>query len=72
MAERGLTSVALAEMLGVSRQMVHKITSGRSRISPEVARKLQRYVDGSMESWLSEQAAYDISRLTARPRPKQK
>ncbi|MEW5989496.1 MAG: HigA family addiction module antitoxin [Chloroflexota bacterium] len=56
----GVSVTRAAEALGVSRKTLSAIVNGRARISPEVAIRLSLAFDTSAESWLNQQAYYDL------------
>jgi antitoxin HigA-1 len=56
----GLTVTGAAEGLGVSRKTLSALLNGRFGISPEMAIRLSKAFGGSAESWLSQQAQYDL------------
>ncbi len=56
----GLTVTSAAEALGVSRKTLSAILNGKSGISPEMAIRLSIAFDTSAESWLNQQAQYDL------------
>jgi antitoxin HigA-1 len=56
----GLTVTKTAEALGVSRKTLSAILNGRAGISPEMAIRLSIAFDTSAESWLNQQAQYDL------------
>lgn len=62
----GLTVAEAAEALGITRQQLHNVISGKSSISPEMALRLQKGVGGAANSWLGMQAAYDLAQLRRR------
>ena len=49
-----------AEALGVSRKTLSAILNGRAGISPEMAVRLSIAFNTSPESWLNQQAQYDL------------
>lgn len=59
----GLTVAEAAKGLGVTRQQLYNVISGRSSITPEMALRLEKAVGGSADHWLRMQAAYDLARL---------
>jgi len=61
--ELGLTVAEAAKGLGVTRQQLYNVLSGRSSISPEMALRLEKAVGGSADHWLRMQAAYDLAQL---------
>jgi len=57
-------SVAEAtEILGVTRQTVHNVISGKTAISAEMAVRLAKAFGTSAELWLRLQTAYDLARV---------
>lgn len=56
----GLTVTRAAEALGVSRKTLSAILNGKAGISPEMAIRLSIAFDTSAESWLNQQAQYDL------------
>ena len=56
----GLTETKAAEGLGVSRKTLSAILNGKAGISPEMAIRLSMAFDTSAESWLNQQAQYDL------------
>ena len=56
----GLTVTQAAEGLGVSRKTLSALLNGRFGISPEMAIRLSKAFGGSAESWITQQAQYDL------------
>ncbi|WP_297527373.1 HigA family addiction module antitoxin [Thiohalobacter sp.] len=56
----GLTVTETARALGVSRKTLSAILNGRAGISPEMAVRLSIAFDTSAESWLNQQALFDL------------
>jgi addiction module HigA family antidote len=56
----GLTVTRAAAALGVSRKTLSAIVNGQAGISPEMAIRLSMAFDTSAESWLNQQAQYDL------------
>lgn len=56
----GLSVTEAARALGVSRKTLSSILNGRSGITPEMAMRLAIAFDTTPESWLNEQAQYDL------------
>jgi len=56
----GLSITEAAEALGISRKTLSAILNGRSGISPEMAVRLSLAFSTSSESWLNQQAQYDL------------
>ncbi len=58
----GLSVTAGAEVLGVSRQALSNLVTGRAGISPEMAVRLSKAFGSTAEMWLKLQMAYDLAR----------
>lgn len=56
----GISITRAAKALGVSRKTLSAIVNGRAGISPEMAIRLSLAFDTSPESWLNQQAQYDL------------
>ena len=56
----GLSVTEAAKALGVSRKTLSSILNGRAGISPEMAVRLSIAFDTTAESWLNQQAQYDL------------
>ena len=56
----GLSVMAAAQALGVSRQMLHDILAERRPLSAAMCLKISRLLGGSPEVWMRLQAAYDL------------
>jgi len=56
----GLTVTEAAQGLGVSRKTLSALLNGRFGISPEMAIRLYKAFGGSAESWITQQAQYDL------------
>jgi addiction module HigA family antidote len=56
----GLSVTDVAKALGVSRKTLSAILNGRTGISPEMAVRLSMALDTTAESWLNQQAQYDL------------
>lgn len=56
----GLSVTGAAEALGVSRKTLSAILNCRAGISPEMAIRLSKAFSTSAESWLNQQAHYDL------------
>lgn len=59
----GLTITKAAAALGVTRTTLSELVNGRRGISPEMAVRLSKVFGGSAESWLLQQAQYDLTRV---------
>ncbi len=56
----GLSVTEAARGLGVSRTTISELINGRRGISPEMAIRLSKAFGGSAESWITQQAQYDL------------
>ncbi|MGD9731498.1 MAG: HigA family addiction module antitoxin [Desulfamplus sp.] len=56
----GLTVTEAAKALDVSRKTLSALLNGHFGISPEMAIRLSKAFGGSAESWLIQQAQYDL------------
>ena len=61
--ELGLSIAQGAKVLGVTRQALNNLVSGRSGISPEMAVRLSKAFGSSPETWLGMQADYDLAEV---------
>lgn len=59
----GLTITEAANELGVSRFTLSELVNGRRGISPEMAVRLSKAFGASAESWLAQQAQYDLAQV---------
>lgn len=59
----GLNITQAANALGVSRVTLSELVNGRRGISPEMAVRLSKAFGGSAESWLVQQAQYDLAQV---------
>ena len=56
----GLSVTDAAKALGVSRKTLSSILNGRARVSPAMAIRLSIAFDTTAESWLNQQAQFDL------------
>jgi len=49
-----------AREMGVSRQQLHKILAGNSRVTAEMAARLGKYCGNGPQLWLNMQNAFDL------------
>jgi addiction module HigA family antidote len=59
----GLSITAAAAALGVTRTTLSELVNGRRGISAEMAFRLSQVFGGSAQSWLLQQAQYDLAHL---------
>ena len=61
----GLTIKDAAAALGVTRTTLSELVNGKRGISPEMAVRLSKVFGGSAESWITQQAHYDVAQVRA-------
>jgi addiction module HigA family antidote len=61
----GLSITDAAAALGVTRTTLSELVNGKRGISPEMAVRLSKVFGGSAESWLVQQAQYDLANVRA-------
>lgn len=59
----GLSITNAAAALGVTRNTLSELVNGKRGISPEMAVRLEKVFGGSAESWLVQQAQYDLAHV---------
>ena len=62
----GLSVAEGAKVLGVTRQAMNNLVSGKAGISAEMAIRLEKAFGGGAETWLRMQAAYDLAQAGKR------
>ena len=62
----GLSVAEGAKALGITRQAMNNLVSGKAWISAEMAIRLEKAFGGSAETWLRMQAAYDLAQVEKR------
>lgn len=60
-----MTITQTATALGVTRTALSELVNGRRGISPEMAVRLSKAFGPSPESWLKQQANYDLAQVQA-------
>jgi addiction module HigA family antidote len=61
----GLRITGAAAALGVTRTTLSQLVNEKRGISPEMAVRLSKVFGGSAESWLVQQAQYDLAQVDA-------
>ncbi len=61
-----LTVTEGAAVLGVSRQALTNLLSGKAGISPEMALRLDKAFGGGAETWLQRQLLHDLAKARVR------
>lgn len=59
----GLSVAQAADVLGVSRNQLHRVASCKSAISAEMAVRLEAVIGSSADAWVKMQAAYDLAQV---------
>lgn len=59
----GLSITDAAAALGVTRNTLSELVNGKRGISPEMAVRLEKVFGASAESWLVQQAQYDLAHV---------
>ena len=62
----GLSISEGAKVLGVTRQAMNNLVSGKAGVSAEMAIRLEKAFGGGAETWLRLQAAYDLAQAEKR------
>lgn len=62
----GWSVAEAARRLGVSRQHLNNVMTGRTAISPEMAVRLEKGLGGTASLWLAMQASYDLAQVRSR------
>jgi addiction module HigA family antidote len=61
--ELELSVAKAAKALGVTRQQLYNVISGKSAVTPEMSVRFEKAFGGSADMWLRMQAAYDLARV---------
>lgn len=61
----GLTITDAAAALGVTRTTLSELVNGKRGISPEMAVRISKVFGGSAQSWVVQQAHYDLAQVKA-------
>jgi antitoxin HigA-1 len=61
-----LTVTEGASVLGISRQALTNLLSGKAGISPEMALRLDKAFGGGAETWLQRQVLHDLAKARKR------
>ena len=62
----GLTVAEAAAALHITRQQLHNIVSGRSKVTPEMAIRFEKALGSTAETWLRMQMNYDLTQARQR------
>ena len=66
----GLSKSAFARRVGMSREALHNVLSGKSAVSTLLALKLAKLLGTTPELWLNMQQAFDLATIDAETRAK--
>ena len=70
----GLSVTEAANQLGVSRVELSRVLNARTAVSPEMALRLEAWLGvengGRADTWMAQQAAYDLWQACAKGSPK--
>ncbi len=58
--ELGMSVVATADALGISRQTLHRILAGKASVTPAMALRLGKFCGNGPDLWLRMQESYDL------------
>jgi antitoxin HigA-1 len=62
----GLSFAEAAQGLDVTRQQLHNVITGRSRVTPEMAIRLEKAIGSTADTWLRMQANFDLAKARKR------
>ena len=66
LGELGVSIGDAAKGLGITRQQLHNLISGRSGITPEMAVRLEKALGSTADTWLRMQMNYDLAQIRER------
>ena len=66
LGELGVSISAAAKGLGITRQQLHNLISGRSGITPEMAVRLEKALGSTADTWFRMQMNYDLAQIRNR------
>ena len=59
----GLSIADAAKGLGITRQQLYNVISGKSAITPEMAVRLEKAIGSTADAWLRMLAAHDLAEI---------
>ena len=62
----GLSVAEAASGIGVTRQQLHNVISGRSAVTPEMAVRFEKAFGSTADTWLRMQVNYDLAQVRKR------
>lgn len=63
----GVSTAEAAGHIGVTRQQLHRVITGVSAVSPEMALRLEKAIGSTAETWLAMQRHYDLAQARRVP-----
>jgi addiction module HigA family antidote len=66
LGELGVSISEAARVLGITRQQLHNVITGRSAITPETALRLEKALGSTADTWLRMQMNYELARIRRR------
>jgi len=66
LSELGISVAEAARAFGVTRQQLYNVIASKSRVSAEMAVRLEKGLGSTAEFWLRLQAAYDVAQVLNR------
>jgi addiction module HigA family antidote len=61
--ELGVSVAEAARSLGVTRQQLHNVITGKSRVTAKMAVRLEKGLGSNADTWLKLQSAYDLAQI---------
>jgi addiction module HigA family antidote len=68
LAELGVSVTESAKRLGITRQQLHNVISGRSGVTAEMAVRLEKALGSTADTWLRMQMNYELAQIRQRAR----
>lgn len=65
LGDLGLSVAEAAKRIGVTRQQLHNVISGRSSITPEMAVRFEKAFGSTADTWLRMQMNFDLVQVRA-------
>ncbi len=66
LAELDVSITKAAKGLGITRQQLHNLISGRSGVTAEMAIRLEKALGSTADTWLRMQMNYDLAKVRER------
>src|ERR1700681_1330560 len=66
LGELGVSISAAAKVLGITRQQLHNLISGRSGVTAEMAVRREKALGSPADTWLRTQMNYDLAQVRRR------